>query len=226
MVERRAAPVPSVMIRLEYRPLADGLRAHLRRDGTDLVITVNTDARPAAQRSAVRKAIAAARRAGWTAPRVRAGILAAGTSALVWRQLRGAVTAHLAAAAAGTAVVGTSALVAATMITVAPSPAPPGFAAPRPSASTSHHRRRRAARIRGPRPGTGATPWQPAGPRGHHHPQPKGHRSRTPGPSPGPGPSSPSPQPPGSGSPSPSPSPSPRASSGKCVVILGIEVCL
>lgn len=217
------------MIRLLYRPLADGMRAFARREGPDVLIVVNSDARPGLQRTAVRRAIAAARKAGWMADRRAAAIPAAGTGVLLLRQLRKAVMAHLTGVLGATAAIGTSALMAATVITAVPQQAPPArFPAAAPSASTVHHRRRRPARASTPRPRTrGATGAPPGHPR-HHHPHPKAHRSRTASPSPGPYSSPPSPNPTGSHSrsPSPSASPSPTTSSGNCVVLLGIKVCL
>lgn len=213
------------MIRLIRRPLAEGMRAFARREGPDVLIVVNADMRPAVQKAAVRMATAAARRAGWITSRAPAGIGAGGIGIALLRQLRRAVTAHLAGAVTGTAAIGTTALVAATVITASPPVSPAArFPGPRPSASAAHHRRRRVSRARGPLPVTGTAPGQPHGPRRHHHPRPKGHPSRTASPSPGPGSSSPGPT--GSRSPSPTSSPSPAASAPSCVIVLGLKVCL
>jgi hypothetical protein len=232
----RRARAGRVMIRISHVHLPPGLNALARRDPDgELIVLVSAALSPDRQRAAVRTALRAARRAERRAvvlPLPVAGLLAA--SWLWLRGLLGTLRAHWAL----TAAVATTAVAAvAVYAVVVPHGHQPASAAggpahsrvhgvgPQRSASNgapSHHAGAAESPSRGPTPGSGTPTPQPT----------RTAQQRTPGSSPSPRPSAsstPEPSPSATSSkpaPSPSPTPTPKQSSGKCVIILGIWVCL
>ncbi len=213
------------MIRLRRQNLPRGLSAVVRRDqGGDLEIFVSQALSPERQRAAVRVALRAARQAGWRAWPLRApvvALLAAAGAAL--RALRGALSSHAiaATAAAVSAAAVTAGLV---VITTLPHHAPVNAGKPpansQQSAPTRMPGQGRAAASTRPRAGLSSRPVTGVQPSGQPVSQPSA-------PAPAASPQT------SSLPPAPTPDPSPSSTggsgtggSGRCLVLLGIRLCL
>jgi hypothetical protein len=239
------------MIRIERIRLPAGLRAVARRDPNgNLVIYVSAELDARRQRAAVLEAVRASRRAGWRAG-LPVGIGLLGGLGFRLRRAAHAIRLRPSTWAAMSTAVAAGAVVAGIIVATAPHAHHPAAAgqppAPTsaPSPSQPGHRHSSSGRpsdhIRpvaaGPSsgapqpgsssPGSGRTPpapgpTSPVPPSSAPPTSPAPTRSATPSPSPS-RPSSPSPRPSSS---RPAPKPSPTGSSGNCVVILGVRVCL
>jgi hypothetical protein len=218
------------MIRIEHRTLPDGLRAMAVRHDGGLTILVSTGLPACQKRRAVRLVVRAACLKGWTQGGIAVLVAVLG---LLLRALRRIAVAHP-IVAAGSAV-GTVAVTSALVVSLTPGGTPPprqAVAPARPgiSARQTHPRGRRrptaptfgvvrtavsGARSKSPRPGG------PSGLTASSQPVPTGSPAPSGSPSPAPSLSVPVPGP----SPLPLPTPSPT-SSGKCVKLLGVAVCV
>jgi hypothetical protein len=235
------------VIRIERVTMPAGLRALAHRDPNgDLVIYVSSGLDSRRQRAAIMEAVRASHRAGW-----RAGLpIAVAVFGVARLWLRAAVhTIRTQPAAwAGTVggVAGVAAIAALVLVTGTHPHSPAGSAEPRPGSVSvpvsSGGTPGGPARPRGQVPpgtagptlpgGPGTSSGRPSPPAGRPSsvpspaPSPPGSARPSPGPPSSPPPASPTPTPTRSSAPTPSPSPPKKHKPGKCVIILGLKVCL